>query len=164
MSGTPFYRVDRRDLSVGDVVATAGEFSKLNPAGSSDVERIFEERRPGHLVPRTQCLFVFESIAEAKKHWCKMTGGNLYQVAIEPEDFIFKADMALIDAAFVCRHQQSDVTNFAVRYWAGEAGPKPVFEIMAKKAVVTGILSKDQAARKEYFKLYATGRLQNEDR
>jgi hypothetical protein len=150
-----FYRADKRDFYVGDTVLTAGEFLVKNPMGSADIEKAFEDKRPKDLPPRSECLYVFLTIGDAKKHWSKMSGGKLYEVTVEAGNIFFRGDMSLVDCAYVNLLEPEKVAACAKSYWSGECGSKPVIEVLVKKAHVSVVISKNEHERKDYFKSWA---------
>ncbi len=102
-----YYRADKRDFSVDDLIVTAGNFQSLNPNGSDAIEAIFERVRPANKPVRATSLFLFVDERSAKKHWSKMTGGCLYIVEADQSGCIHKGDMRLVDQAFGVRHDQA---------------------------------------------------------
>jgi len=152
MESRKFFRADKREFSVGEIVVSARDFLAKNPLGSSDIENAFEDVRPKSLPPREECLYVFECLKDAQKHWSKMTGGKLYEVTVEPGDILHRGDMSLVDSAFVSRSVPDEVAANAQQYWSGEFGPKPVIEVLVKSARVSAVISKDEQKRKAYFK------------
>ena len=81
-----------------------------------------------------------------------MTGGKLYAVTVEPGNILHRADMSLVDSAYVSRSVPGEVAACAQRYWSGECGSKPVIEVLVKNARVSAVISKDEQERKAYFK------------
>ncbi len=158
MSLKTFYRVDKRTFATGDVVLSAREFLAKNPDGSLEIELAFEEKRPKTLPARADCLYVFSSIPDAKKHWSKMTGGKLYEVTVEDDDLLFRSDMTLVDLAFRNRQIAGAVEACADRYWRGEYSEKPIIEVLVLKATVLRVLSNDEAERRAYFRSWAITR------
>ncbi len=154
MDSRKFYRADKRDFAIDDPVASAGEFITKTPSGSQIVERVFEEERPAGYPLRTQ-LYVFENIADAKKHWSKMKGGKLYEVAVEENGILHRGDMALVDEAYVNRDALESVRDCARRYWRGELTDKPVIEILVECARVCAVVSKDERERVAFFESWA---------
>lgn len=152
-----FYRVDKREFFAGDVITSAQEFLTKNPSGTDSVEAAFEAVRPGHKQKRDQCLYIFETLADAQRHWCKMTGGRLYAVAVEDEEVFHRADMALVDRAFREREDWNALQAYATAYWSSDLTEKPVIEILVKKATVLSVISKDERERLECFRKYAKG-------
>jgi len=140
---------------------SAGEFPALNPAGSGDIEIIFEEKRPSHLPSRFNCIYVFESLTDAKKHWSKMRDGKLYEVTVATSDILHRADMSLVDAAFINRSSPATVETCAQQYWSGQCGTKPVIEFLVKKARVSNALHNSEQERTAYFRSWViTGHAQ----
>jgi hypothetical protein len=144
------YRVDKRDFGVGDVVTTAGEFTSKNPEGSIIVEELFELSRPEGKPVRHECLFLFENLEVAKKHWSKMKDGKLYKVEIDDEEILHKGDMEYVDKAFIVE-SNSDKNDCARDYWAGIKTDNPRIEILVSSAIVTEIISNNDHERKEYL-------------
>lgn len=150
-----FFRADKRDFSVGDTVVSAGEFLDKNPTGSADIEKTFEDNRPKGLPPRAECLYIFLSIEDAKKHWSKMSGGKLYEVTVETSNILFRGDMSLVDSAYVNRSKPEEITACAKSYWSSECGSKPVIEVLVKEAHVSAVISKNEQERMAHFKSWA---------
>ena len=147
------YRADKRDFNVGDIITSACEFTILNPKGSNQLEELFELYRPESKQERSKCLFLFEDLTVAKKHWSKMTDGKLYEVEVDEESILHRADMQLVDKAFTSKYE--DRVEFAKNYWMGRETAKPKIEILANQAMVTNVISKDQDKRREYLKSWA---------
>lgn len=148
------YRADKRDFNVNDVISTAGEFVSKNPEGSMDIEKIFEAVRPNNKPLRSACLYLFEDLETAKKHWSKMTDGKLYQVDVDDKATLHRADMRLVDKAF-CSNEESEKQDCARNYWSGIETENPRIEILVLNATVTGIVSKDQNERINYLRSWA---------
>lgn len=148
------YRADKRDFSVGELIRTAGEFVTLNPEGSQRVEECFEQERPTDKPLREKCLYLFESLDVAKKHWSKMTGGMLYEIDIDESMILHRADMQLVDAAYR-ESDENALKKCAIDYWAGVETPSPRIEILVSEAIVSRVVSKDQKERVEFFKSWA---------
>lgn len=148
------YRADKRDFNVGDEITTAGHFTTTNPQGSENVERIFESKRPSTKPLRSKCLYLFEDIDVAKKHWSKMTEGKLYEIEIEDSLLLHRADMQLVDLAF-SKESEAEMEEIAIDYWCGKETEKPRIEVLVLKAVVSGVISKDQEERVKYLKSWA---------
>ncbi len=159
MSTQTFYRADKRDFAVGEVVGSAGEFLTKNPEGSQDVEDVLEETRPERYPSRNQ-LYVFENIQDAKKHWSKMTGGKLYEVLVENRHILHRGDMSLVDMAFRSRDTAEIVRQFARRYWSGEVTEKPVIELLVQSARVSRVISKDEEERQAHLRSWTMGHAQ----
>lgn len=149
------YRADKRDFKMGDVIQSAKEFMDKNREGSLDVEAAFESARPKHMLKRSDCLYLFENLKDAKKYWSKMRGGKLYEVAVEGT--VHRVDMALVDAAFINRTNATVLREYAENYWSGAISPAPVIEILVAQARIVSIISKDEDERLAYFKSWAIG-------
>lgn len=150
-----FYRADKRDFEIGSTIYSAGEFSAKNPIGSVGIESLFEELRPAGKPQRVGCLFVFEDLLAAKKHWSKMTGGKLYEVRVEPCGILHRADMSLLEAAFASGTDIDKIRTYADLYWSGMCSEHPTVEILVKHAIVLNVISKDECERKEFLKSWA---------
>lgn len=127
------------------------EFTSLNPDDSHIVEDAFEKERPLNKPQRANCLYLFETIDDAKKHWSKMSEGKLYEVELSIEEILHKGDMTLVDIAFKSKDDISSLEENGKKYWASEYTECPVVEILVQQALVSGIISKDQNDRREYF-------------
>jgi hypothetical protein len=144
------YRADKRDFYVGEVIRSANDFFEKNPDGSKEIEYLFESVRPEKKPNRIGCLFLFENEVAAKKHWSKMTDGNLYEVEVDDYSVLHRADMRLVDKAFSSTNKEQ-IENCAKEYWNGVETEQPRVEILVKEATVTAIISKDQTERKYYL-------------
>ncbi len=153
-----YFRADKRQFEVGDLITSAGEFACLNPAGSEEVESIFESARPLDKPSRIGSLFLFKDEMAAKKHWSKMSNGNLYLATIEGGSAIFEGDMRLIDEAFLIRSDAAEVRSIAVRYWNGELTKSPIVEVLVSAARIASVISKDQEERRAFLKSWALAR------
>jgi hypothetical protein len=155
METLTFFRADKRDFLVGDVLRSAREFLTKNPSGSMDNEQIFENLRPSNLPPRADCLYVFEHLNDAKKHWSKMSGGKLYKVSVKVSDVLHKGDMAIVDLAFVNRSEPETVETYVHQYWRGESTDKAIIEVLVREALIAEVISKNDQERQAYFKSWA---------
>lgn len=155
MNGSKFYRADKRLFSIGGIVRSAGEFLEKNPLGSNEIECVFEKKRPSHLPPRATCLYVFPLLADAKKHWSKMSEGKLYEVTVKQVDILFQADMSHVDEAFRSKALPEKIESCANLYWSGTCSAKPVIEALVRQAHVSDILSIDEGERKAHLKSWA---------
>lgn len=148
------YRADKRDFNIGDLIVTAGEFTTKNPEGSARIEHIFESVRPENKPTRSNCLYLFEDISVAKKHWSKMTEGKLYEVEIDENLILHRADMRLVDDAFLAE-EESEAIKCASNYWEGQETTTSRIEVLVQNATVTNIVSKDQHERGNFLKSWA---------
>lgn len=147
-----FFRVDKRDFYVGDAVLPAGEFWDKAPAGTREVEAVFESRRPAHLPQRMGALYVFEALEDAKKYWSKMKDGKIYEVEVELRDVLLRANMALVDSAHALLGSADQVAEKADRYWAERRDENAIVEMLVSRARVSRIISKDDNERYEYLR------------
>lgn len=150
-----YFRADKRQFETGDVIESAAEFSKLNPPGSQDIESIFERVRPSDKPPRMGSLFLFKDERAARKHWSKMTGGNLYLATVAATCSAHEYDMRLIEEAFNRHADSAAVEAIAIRYWNGDITADPIVEVLVPSATISSVISKDQQERKEYFTNWA---------
>jgi len=72
------FRADKRDFEVGDVIATAGHYFDKFPEKTQLLEQRLEGFRPNDKPRRIDCLFLFESLDLAKRHWTIMKQRKLY--------------------------------------------------------------------------------------
>jgi len=144
------YRADKRDFIVGEIIETAGEFTTQNPEGSEEIENLFESARPNKKPIRSTCLYLFEDLTVAKKHWSKMADGKLYEVEVDEALILHRADMRLVDKAY-CTKDEAERNACASEYWSGIETSNPRIEILVENAVVVKIVSKDQNERRKYL-------------
>ncbi|NJA07566.1 hypothetical protein HC024_17790 [Methylococcaceae bacterium WWC4] len=144
------WRADKRDFNVGDVITSANEFASLNPKGSNEIEQVFEHRRPDGKPNRVGCLYLFENEVVAKQHWSKMADGKLYEVELRDEPILHRGDMRFVDAAFASS-DISTIEKCAIDYWEGIETEKPRIEILATRATIVQVISKDQVERRTYL-------------
>lgn len=149
------YRADKRDFEVGSVVKTAQKFVSLNPNGSQKIEEVFEIMRPQEKPKRDTCLYLFEDLNDAKKHWSKMSDGKLYEVSLLENDILHRGDMELFDKAFMSRDNMETVKTCAKDYWDGKKTTHPIIEILVRQATISRIISKDQNERINYLRSWA---------
>lgn len=145
-----FYRVDKRLFSVGESVRAAGEFSTLFGAVAKDIEDALEASRPAAKTRRSDCLFLFESLEAARKHWSKMNAGKLYRVEIGKALICHRADMTLMDK--MKDGAGGDWELHARRYWAGEMSESPEIEVLVLEAKVVEVLSTSEDDRRAHLK------------
>lgn len=145
------YRADKRKFSIGDKLETAGDFLQKNPKGSHEIESLFESMRPTEKPQRAHCLYLFENLEVAKKHWSKMTDGNLYEVNLDESQVLHRADMQFVDMAFRAEDSNERI-QYAKNYWSGIESGEPRIEILTQSAIISGIVSQNQDERRAYFK------------
>ena len=71
------FRADKMDFEVGDVFTTAGHCFDKFPEKTKLLEQRLEDFRPNDKPRRIDCLFLFESLDLAKRHWSIMEQGKL---------------------------------------------------------------------------------------
>lgn len=81
MPPSPYFRVDRRLLRVGDTIEAKGDYFKTLSSASRAVEDLLEARRPPSKPSRRSCLFLFEDEEAARKLSASPFDHNLYRVA-----------------------------------------------------------------------------------
>lgn len=148
------YRADKRNFIVGETIKSAGEFTSRNPEGSNLIEDLLESLRPSEKPERSKCLYLFEDLTVAKKHWSKMTDGKLYEVEVDEQSILHRADMQLVDSAFVSEDSK-EKAEFANDYWLGKETGMPRIEVLVDQAEVVSVISKNQDERRAYFRSWA---------
>lgn len=150
-----YFRADKREFDVGNVITSANDFTALNPHGSQDVEDVFERIRPMDKPIRSGNLFLFTDETSAKKYWSKMADGKLYRATIDPTLSHHKGDMRLVNQAFELRADTEELEKIAIRYWAGDLTENPIIEVIVPNATISGVVSKDQQERRAYLMSWA---------
>lgn len=144
MRSIKLFRVDKRDFEVGDIIESAKEFLRKGPPGAIEIEKQFEKMRPDTFLPRTHCLFLFERINDAQKHWSKMSEGKLYEVTVDNISILHRADMNLVDLAYKNLKDEDKVKFYATQYWSGVLCSSSIVEVLVRSATVSSIISKCQ--------------------
>lgn len=147
-----FFRVNKRDFYVGDVVLPAGEIGDKAPAGTQEVEAVFESRRRVHLPQRVRARYVFEALEGAKKYWSKMKNGNLYEVEVELSDVLLRDDMTLVDSGHALLGSADQVAEKADRYCAERTAENATVEVIIGHARVSRIISKNDTERYQHLR------------
>lgn len=150
------YRADKRIFNIGEVIQSANEFTTKNPPGSNAIEQLFDTMRPEGKPNRFGCLFLFDDLVHAKKHWSKMTDGKLYVVEICANSILHRGDMQLIDRAYRSG-DDGQRQRCAREYWGGTETQGSVIETLVEKATVVDVVSKDQEERKAYLNSWMLG-------
>jgi hypothetical protein len=148
-----YFRADKRFFISGQPITTAGQFNAKHPPHGKQAEEFLEGLRPADKPERVTSLMLFESEAVAREHCAKMTGGNLYQVQIDEDAILHRADMRLVDtigAEFMAGTQPAE--TLGNDYWSGTMTQKPIVEVLVKQGVVVADLGYSQAERKAYFR------------
>lgn len=114
-----YFRVDKRDFTPGDKIQSAQDYYEKFPPMPKAVEDALEICRPPYKVQRTSCVFVFEEEKCAKKHWSKMSNGKLYSAQLDDDLILHRGDMALMDAMKEMVESGNDISELALKYWAG---------------------------------------------
>lgn len=148
---TSYFRVDKRNFSVGDRITTASEYYGKFAGIAQTIEAGLDAARPRHVPSRQECLFVFEDLEAARKHWSKMADGKLYRVDVTPQDFIHRGDMALMDAMKALAESGTDWQSTARRYWAGDRCDAPEIEVLVRSAIVSEVISASDTERRAYL-------------
>lgn len=147
-----YYRVDKRLFAVGDRITTAQVYYDKFVELAKVVEDALETHRPDSKTKRTSCLFVFEDLVAAKKHWSKMKEGKLYRVTIEDGSVLHRGDMALMDEMKELAEADKDMAPLAQAYWRGELSSRAEIELMLSSAVIAEVLSVSDSERQNYLK------------
>ncbi len=150
------YRADKRTFKIGEVIQSANEFATKNPPGSNAVEQLFDTMKPKGKPNRFGCLFLFDDLVHAKKHWSKMTDGKLYVVETNPDSILHRGDMQLVDQAYKSG-DDGERQRCAKEYWGGTETQGSVIETLVEKATVVDVVSKDQEERKAYLNSWTLG-------
>ncbi len=116
------------------------------------IEDELSATRPDQIPLRRKCLFLFEGLDAAKKHWSKMKDGKLYKVKVEPLDIFHRGDMALIDCMKALAEAELDWQEAATMYWTGETSTMPEIEVMVQSAVVVEIISESDEERLNHLR------------
>ena len=140
------FRADKRRFETGQSITTAGEFADRNPDGRR-LEELFDSSRPLGKPARIGSLFLFENCRVAELHWAKMTGGILYECAINPSAIAHRGDMRLVDIAGEALRKNNDPLPYIGGYWAGTGTEKPRWELLIAEAKVTRVICDDQLQR-----------------
>jgi hypothetical protein len=147
MSKLSVYRADKRTFAAGDFIGTAAHFTTLNPDGLR-LEEVFTAAKLASKPARADCLFVFESFPDAEWHWAKMADAILYECEIDDGMILHRGDMRLVDSAGEALRANTDATPQAVRYWEGQNGGNPIWELLVARAMVTRVICADQKLRR----------------
>jgi hypothetical protein len=158
VSEKTYFRVDKRDFEKNQIICTAGEFMDKHHSLGKQAEKIVEAARPKGKPPRECCLMLFEDENCARKHWAKMSGAKLYEVAIREKDVLHRGDMQLIDMIGEALAGGKDTAGFAPSYWQEGSTANPCFEILTSKATVLAILGTDQERKEEFRRRHLSPR------
>ncbi|MBM3967248.1 MAG: hypothetical protein FJ308_19620 [Planctomycetes bacterium] len=145
------FRADKRDFEVGARIFTAGEYYKKFPAETKTLEDGFETHRPEAKPNRRDCLFLFESLDAAKKHWSIMSDGKLYKVEVEDNAILHRGDMNWLDVIADHIRENKRTIDLYGKYWAGEITENACVEVLVASAVVVEVISKDQQVRRSFL-------------
>ena len=144
------YRVDRRDFSKGDTIASHGKFMSELTTKKKKVEEVLESKRPGGKLSRKNGLFIFESKEPALKHWLKMEKGKLYQVYFD--DYSHRGDMAKTEEIYKSLDEADYMEDLAEDYWNELMSSDAEVELIVDSAEVVEIISKDEEERRDELK------------
>jgi hypothetical protein len=146
------YRIDHRELNVGDVILSSGDHiaqlnSELNVAELA-LRNVSRERA----VIRATGLYAFENSKRAEKYFLGKKG-YLYEIEVDEQDVLHTANLLLVNK--IAEARSKDAKDSLIKsYWDGERGDGDWIEILAKKATVKKLMytAKDKIALKN--KLY----------
>ena len=138
------YRIDRRQLSLGEEIKASGEYCLSLDGKGKSVELALERKRPCGKLKRSSALFLFIDYCDALKFWTKAEDGKFYEV--QPAIRISHiGDMELTETMF---KSMSNLNGFARSYWQGNATAAPCWEILAAAARIAKIISNLETERR----------------
>lgn len=151
-----YYRIDRRDFEVGDVITPNAAFIANIGETRRQTEELLERERPVTKPNRNEIVKLFDSFAAARKYWILDPDSKFYEVEIEEEDILHRGNYPLVEQ--LAKETSAEIRNeLATQYWNEEAADETVSENYVNQAIVIRIVCKDEKVRqntkKDYYNL-----------
>lgn len=139
------FRVDKRKIKIGEFILPNNEYFSHLDADREKIEESLMRTSPIPDINRENILFLFDDLKNALKYWQKIgLSANLYEVVLEDEPVLFKADMNYLDVLLLIERKFKDETIldcFSKKYWEyGFGFFSPCFEILVRKAKVKNVI------------------------
>ena len=139
------FRVDKRKIKKGDFILPNNEYFSHLDGDRDKVEKSLIRTNPNPDIKRENILFLFDDIKNALKYWHKIgISANLYEVVLEDEAVLHKADMNYLDVLLLIEQKLKDekiLDCFSQKYWECGFGLfSPCYEILVKKAKVKSVI------------------------
>ena len=139
------FRVDKRKIKEGDFILPNNEYFSHLAVDRERVEKSLIRANPNPNIKRENVLFLFDDIKNALIYWQKIgISANLYEVVLEGEPVLHKADMNYLDVLLLIEQKLKDeklLDKFSEKYWECGFGLfSPCYEILVKKAKVKNVI------------------------
>ena len=156
------YRIDKRRFDKNDIITPRTTFEETMKDSQLEVEHSLDELKPSGVPARKECLFLFCDFSSALI-FCSKYGGYIYEVAVEPDDVYWRADMNMLDNIHdifkitECEDVRATVVR---RYWEeGSHTFQPCYELLVRQAKVINIVFDKEGAKdliKSEVEMYGT--------
>jgi hypothetical protein len=144
----PFYRIDRRQFQVGDIITPNAAFINNIGADRLIVEELLEAHRPANKPNRNQILKLFESKEEAIRYWVLDPNSKFYEVELlENEEILHRGNYNFVEQIKREANQQNKIT-IVNDYWNEVIIEGNIIENFVNQARVIDVVSDDEEERK----------------
>lgn len=141
-----YYRIDRRDFAIGDVITPNGDFYQNIDGVRLEVENLLEENRPETKPNRNTIVKLFDSFSAARKYWILDPNSKFYEVEINENDILHRGNYPLIE--LLARENDDEIKiEIANQYWNNEVTDDTIAENFVNEAIVIRILCDNEQIR-----------------
>jgi hypothetical protein len=93
---------------------------------------------------RAHAVFVFEKLEVAKGLLGKTPGKHLYEMEIDMDDILHRADLRIYDEIVEALKQNKNTDQLVKEFWQGVERPSPRMELTVRKATAVEKLVDDR--------------------
>ena len=93
---------------------------------------------------RAHAVFVFEKLEVAKGLLGKTPGKHLYEMEIDMDDILHRADLRIYDEIVEALKQNKNTNQLVKEFWQGVERPSPRMELTVRKATAVEKLVDDR--------------------
>jgi hypothetical protein len=141
-----YYRIDRRDFAIGDVITANAAFINNVDEQRLEVENLLENLRPETKPNRNEIVKLFDSFIAAKKYWVLDPQSKFYEVDISETDILHRGNYPLVER--LSKETDEGIKNrIASQYWNDEVVDDAIVENYVNEARVIRVVCKDEKIR-----------------
>jgi hypothetical protein len=137
------YRYYESDLDPGYIDRPKSDhLPELSPDKQKAEIAIRQGDKRGSL--RAHAIFVFEKLEVAKGLLGKTPGKHLYEMEIDADGILHRADLRIYDEIVEALKRNKSVDRLVKEFWQGIERPSPRMELTVRKAIVVEKLVDDR--------------------
>jgi hypothetical protein len=134
------YRVDRRDFRPGDDIPPAGDHLPRMKGAFVEAEKLLRSASPTMKEQRANGIYAFEQYRAACINYLGTRDGKLYEIEVNPDDVLHKADMKIVNDIAASANDASQQTLLVNAYLNGETRNSDWVELIVSKATARRML------------------------